>query len=195
VELEVIVFEFIKSYLLDRSQTVVMKTINKNNTEVMCKSESVNVKYGVPQGSIVGPVVFLLYINDLPNYCTLIDTKPTVYADDSNAQLFADNNKLLKEKIINTVPQIEKWFTLNGLLMNRSKTEIMSFNPIQCKNFLTGNLEIDDDCLEFKEYTTFLGIYIDQNLRWTVHTDYLRKKLPSIIFALNELKIQLTFLH
>jgi exonuclease III len=181
-------FEFIKSYLLDRSQTVVMKTINKNNTEIICKSKSVNVKFGVPQGSILGPVLFLLYINDLPNYCTIINTKPTVYADDSNAQVSADNNEILKEKITNTVPQIEKWFTLNGLLMNRSKTELMSFNPIQCKNVLTGNLEIEDDSFEFKEYTKFLGIYIDQNLRWTVHTDYLRKKLPSIIFAINELR-------
>jgi hypothetical protein len=72
--------------------------------------------------------------------------------------------------------------------MNRKKTEIMAFNPVQYKHPLTGIISVDGDDFVCATSTKFLGVYIDKNLRWTAHTDHLRKKLPSVIFALNELR-------
>jgi hypothetical protein len=124
------------------------------------------------------------FLNIIASLNSLLNSKPTLYADDCNAQICSDTNDNLKAKIIEIIPQLEHWFSENGLLMNRKKTEIMAFNPIQYKHPLTGIISADDDDFLCATSTKFLGVYVDKNLRWTAHTDHLRKKLPSVIFAL-----------
>jgi hypothetical protein len=72
--------------------------------------------------------------------------------------------------------------------MNRSKTEIVPLTPIQNKDILSDNMIIDNDTYVLADNTKFLGIYIDSNLKWFKHIQYLSSKLQSVIFALNELR-------
>ena len=183
---------WVRSYLTARCQSVVINTVI-NNIETSVKSQCKLIKYGVPQGSILGPVLFLLYINDLPNYCDFYGVKSVLYADDSNSQVSASTNVELKIKIEQTLPILENWFAFNGLLMNRSKTEIVPFLPIQNKDILAVDINLENETYVPTDNIKFLGVYIDSNLRWCKHIQYLSSKLPSVIFALNELRNVLDF--
>ena len=90
-----------------------------------------------------------------------------------------------------SIQLLESWFAKNGLEMNRKKTEIISFQPIQNTTYLRNDIEIDNDKFELSDCTKFLGVYIDSNFRFCQHINYLRKKLSSVIFAINELKFVL----
>ena len=122
-----ICLEWVKSYLSDRYQITEICNTDKYGKPVKKQSGKKPLKYGVPQGSILGPILFLIYINDLPDFCLDNGVKPTIYADDSNVHVSALDNKELVEKISATIIILEKWFSINGLVMNRTKTEILSF--------------------------------------------------------------------
>ena len=112
----------IKSYLSDRYQRVLIK----NNCSNRCYSEWGKIKQGVPQGSILGPLFFLLYINDLPGLINDI-SKPTVFADDTSI-IFTNSNYLdLKHEINMVIEKMIRWCETNSLTFNFDKTYFMHF--------------------------------------------------------------------
>ena len=112
----------IKSYLSDRYQRVLIK----NNCSNRCFSEWGKIKQGVPQGSILGPLFFLLYINDLPGLINDI-SKPTVFADDTSI-IFTNSNYLdLKHEINMVIEKMIRWCETNSLTFNFDKTYFMHF--------------------------------------------------------------------
>lgn len=157
----------LKSYLSDRLQKVLSNNSFSNVTEV---------KYGVPQGSVLGPLLFLIAINDLSSN---VECKSILFADDVT---FLTKNVVLTEIPVaanNILNQANEWYKANMLLMNREKTQTAVFTLTN-----TGNLEN-----EFSQCVKLLGMHIDSKLTWHEHVKHLCKSLHRIICLVRKLKV------
>jgi len=111
-----------KSYLTNRQQKVVISTNEGKHT-----TNWDTVNSGVPQGSVLGPLLFLLYINDLPDSLRKLAI-PVIYADDTSLLIKATNAMELHDKVNNSIYHIKEWFAVNGLTLNLDKTNIIKFS-------------------------------------------------------------------
>ena len=147
------------------------------------------INCGVPQGSIIGPLLFLLYINDLPN--CLARACPRMYADDTNITVSANNAADLKTMLNDELLNLNLWLRANKLSLNITKTEYMIIGSRQRLRATTEN-QIIEVCIEGKKITRVAeskspGVYIDETLSWKKHMKELSKKNASGIGALKRL--------
>ena len=96
-------------------------------------SDSQPLTCGIPQGTILGPLLFILYINDLPN--CLVNSHPRMYADDTHLTFASNNVAHLEESMSDDLTKITEWLTANRLTLNKSKTEFMLIGSRQSKYF------------------------------------------------------------
>lgn len=168
------------SYLSNRTQTVVV-----NGTQ----SSGAAVTLGVPQGSILGPFLFLIYINDLPsivsNLCDIV-----LFADDTSLIFKVDRKSTDYSKVNGTLVKVLDWFTVNNLLLNAKKTKCVRFSLPNVRPVET-SIFVNDECLEIVDKTIFLGITLDKNLQWSAHIAVLARKLSSAVYAIRKIR-QLT---
>lgn len=153
---------WIENYLSDRQQFVVFNGKNSPTNTIRC---------GVPQGSILGPLLFLLYINDLPNCSTTL--KFILFADDTNIICTCKDPNTLETILNNDLEIISNWFKLNKLSLNISKTNYMIFKSKYNRNTdINFRIIIDNKQLDQVNTTKFLGILIDDKLSWNAHTTH-----------------------
>ena len=139
----------------------------------------------MPQGSILGPLLFLLYINDLP---AVIKDKCVLFADDISLVINKETkNERFEDRINVAVEAILEWFEQNNLNVNISKTKHISFCNYKMANQALkiigrGNKIEEVDC------TKFLGISIDKNCNWKKHIETICNRLNSFAFALRNLR-------
>ena len=167
-----------RSYLEHRKQYVNFKSAN---------SEATSVSYGVPQGSILGPLLFLLYINDLPNASTILHS--ILFADDTN--LFFSHSDLtqatdiMNRELYNTT----QWLNSNRLSLNVKKTHFMVFKtPRKLIDTSNISIQISDESISQTKASKFLGIIIDENLTWKTHMNDIARKVAKNIGIINKVK-------
>ena len=173
-------YELIKNYISDRKQFVIY-----NETE----SQYLKMKQGVPQGSILGPLLFLLYINDFPKCSDFF--KFLMYADDTtlycNLTDICSNNK---ENFLNhELNNIYNWLTKNKLSLNVNKTKAMTFRLKKNNQVVNLNLKINNNQIENVNTFNFLGLTINSQLKWKSHTDIISIKITKVIGIINKLKL------
>ena len=175
-----IALKLIKSYLSDR-----LKFVRYNNTD----SYYNYIKCGVPQGSVLGPLLFILYINDLPN---ISDTfKSVLFADDTTL-IFSNTSILeLKNNIQFNINKLYDWLNVNKLSLNISKTNVLLFN-IRNKN-RNINMDLNINNIKVKQVSEikFLGVIIDCKFSWKLQLNYVSSNLSRTIAILHKVKNKL----
>ena len=162
--------ELFKSYLSDRRQYV--------NIE-QSKSKTNTVSCGVPQGSVLGPLFFLLFINDLPNCCPT--GKVRIFADDTNVFFHCNSTEELIETATIIMTELHSWFSANKLTLNTDKSSFTIFKTKQkIINNLPAYIEFLDSKIERTSYVKYLGVFIDEHLTWDIHINEICTKLKSL---------------
>lgn len=163
------------SYLTNRTQSV------KYHNSI---SNKLPVRMGVPQGSILGPLLFILYINDMPS--VLQNARPIIFADDTT--LFVSNRDvdLALHLLQEDVDKLVLWFIANKLSLNLSKTNYMLFTTNTTVRCRTLSFEINGIAIERVQNCKFLGVFFDERLSWSYHVDHLCKKMRKNIGILKK---------
>ena len=131
--------------------------------------------YGVPQGSVLGPLLFIIYINDLPN--ALIHSESTLFADDTFL-LFSSSSLKKIERCLNIdLKRLFKWLCANKISLNVSKTEVLLFRNVHKTINHNIGLKLNGKILNLSDTVKYLGVYLDSLLSWKTHLDILATKL------------------
>lgn len=171
-------FEWLESYLFNRKQMVLIE--KEYHTS---KSKVATSNIGIPQGSITGPVLFLIYINDL--YAVKNNVSHiTCYADDTNLLTAGKNFQEALIRSTQLFSAASQWFDNNRLLLNKEKTNIMLFHTKQNKLVLPSSVTIDNVTLQVSNHSKFLGLVIEEFLDWSEHIGNLCLKLSKVCYAI-----------
>ena len=154
------------SYLSNRSQSVSILGFN---------SDTLTIKHGVPQGSVLGPLLFLIYINDLNN--AIRYSKVYHFADDTNLLNISNDPRKLQKQLNIDLKLLYKWLLANKISLNCAKTESIIFHIPGHKPTYNFKLKMNGHLVRPSEYIKYLGIYLDSTLSGKAHCDILLKKL------------------
>ena len=171
---------WIESYLRDRPSCVGLGGANISNINIS--------NIGIPQGSIIGPILFLIYINDLPNISTNINT--TLFADDTTISISDNSFNDLIQKTNTELAKIHDWTISNRLTINVDKTETLLFTNRPNDN--NGNcIQLNETDINFTPSCKFLGTFIDNKLTFSKHINHILGKLSRGAGILYKIKDQL----
>ena len=169
----------LSSYLTDRTQSA--KIDNK-------KSNSYNVTMGVPQGTILGPLLFILYINEL---LKLLPSNLVSYADDTVIIFSGNSWKEVQDKMNSTLEVVGDWLSSNQLSLNATKSVYMAFSTRK-KNIPNNiNIQIHGIKLNSVDNYKYLGVIFDSLMKWENHILNITNRTKYMLFVLHKLKHQL----
>ena len=160
-------FNLLKSYLTDRKQYV---QIGKH------KSEHLQINCGVPQGSVIGPLLFILYINDLHKACSLGHLR--IFADDTTVFFRCSTKEEITSKGTQIMSQLNTWFKANKLTLNSGKSTFIVFrsNKNPTTN-LPEKINFDNTSIVRSGSSKYLGVTLDEHVTWNQHITEVCNKL------------------
>ena len=161
--------DLIKSYLGSREQ---FTSIDK------CKSEKRPINCGVPQGSVLGPLFFILFINDLPNCCPLGNFR--IFADDTNVFVHGNNIDELINACRNIMISLSTWFLANRLTLNTDKSSFTIFKSPRKIINLPNSISFLNHKINRVPYIKFLGVTLDEDLSFNQHINEICNKLRNL---------------
>ena len=161
---------WLENYLMNRKQYVVVDNQASRMQFIKC---------GVPQGSVLGPVLFLLFINDICNVSNLL--KFVLFADYTNMFCSNENVEVLQDTLNRELAKLFVWFSINKLSLNLGKTNYMLFRSRPPD--LELHLKINNAEIPKVTATKFLGIIIDDRLNWKPQIQSVKSKLSSILYV------------
>jgi len=144
----------------------------------------------VPQGSLLGLLLFLLYINDLPK-AIKHKALPILFADDTSILITSPNNNQLQSDLNTVFVQLNKWFKSNLLFLNFDKTHFIQFN-IANKCTSVTEIKYEREQISIANETKFLGLHINNNLSWKTHIESIQNKLSSACYVTRLVKPYVT---
>lgn len=168
------ILQWLRSYLSNRCQRVYFDN---------CESEELCVTAGVPQGSVIGPLLFLIYVNDLPSVVKY--GKCTSFADDTTLLWHGRNSDDLREMANRDLANVGEWCDINCLSFNVSKTNILNFKCV------LNDVCLGSQAVNVTNFNKFLGLIIDDGLKFEQHIEKLCSRLASGCFAIKTVRSNL----
>lgn len=170
---------YISSYLTNRKQRI---TTTDPQSGAKITSKFQEIKKGVPQGSIIGPLLYIIYTQDLPTALKNPNVTPVLFADDTSIIVRDNTENALKNDIVDTVGTLRDYFASNNMKVNIEKTQLICFTTGYQDLHLTVNLF--GSTLQNSDNIKFLGVKIDSHLNWKAHINTLANKIASFCYAL-----------
>ena len=169
--------QWLRSYLSGRMQC----------TEVGdTQSELEIIRWGVPQGSVLGPLLFLIYINDIVNSSEIF--KFILFADDTSLYYSCKNVKTIENIINLELNKISEWLSANRLSLNVGKSKLLYFTNNDRKKLQDINIKINDQILAEASSAKYLGVYIDNKLQWNTHISNIKLRLSKGVSILAKIR-------
>ena len=160
--------QWVKSYLENRQQVCKFKNYSSKEETVLS---------GIPQGSIIGPILFVIFTNDLADVFT--DCKMVSYADDCQLIVHADSLSQLQTKLEEVISIAQKWYEENSMKNNIGKTEILILKlKSHTQNGITIQVNDEGELIHIKPKNVIkiLGLHLDESLNWTRQVSEVRRK-------------------
>jgi hypothetical protein len=176
----------------EQSLSLLKSFLSNRHQKVFCNktfSDLLPQMFGVPQGSILGPLLFSLFINDLPLFIDKVLCE--LFADDTSIHSSDSSLKNLSANLQVSINQLIEWTELNHMSLNPSKTKYMLIATRQKRQNITCNmppLYIKNSIVEEVDQHKVLGVIIDKNLTWSPHIENLSNLLSQKLFQLNQIK-------
>ena len=172
--------KILESYLKDRSQYVCYGGHESERGSVVC---------GDPQGSVLGPLFFLIYVNDM--VAVSKDLELVLFADDTNIFSKSEDPCELTRKVNRGMSELDRWFKCNRLTLNLKKTEYVYFEGPGNKKPAGEGLVIGGEVIKRVQGTRFLGVWVDEKLRWTEHIGNIVAKIGKLIGVIGRVRTAL----
>ena len=169
--------DWFRSYLSNRKQFVFYNGHSSIADMVEC---------GVPQGSVLGPLLFIIYTNDLPN--SINNANTILFADDTTVYYANKSIAALYEIMSQELSCLSDWFRANKLSLNVSKTNYILFSNTDSKLSYLPEITLANQVISKAESVKFLGVHIDEKLKWNIHINIVKQRISRSFFAINKAK-------